>query len=126
MSDDFITIGDQVYIGGLFGEDFEDINNKIGFIKKIIAASNKTSITYIADVVIDDTIIPINFDFLYKIDDDYRIDSILSNFDVVTDILYRLDVSIYNIGVDGDTGFPIILCETTNKKYEILTGSMLN
>ena len=32
---DIVTVGDKVFIGGLIGSDYIDINNRVGTIEKI-------------------------------------------------------------------------------------------
>ena len=48
-----VEIGDKILIGGLYGDDFVEINNKIGTIEKIMFSSSQNYVTYIVDVLID-------------------------------------------------------------------------
>ena len=57
MVDNDVELGDKVLIGGLYGEDFIEINNKIGTVKKIMFSSSEHYVTYIVDVLIKNLII---------------------------------------------------------------------
>jgi hypothetical protein len=64
-----VEIGDKVYIGGIYGKDFEMFNNKIGKIDKIIFVSYEDYSTYLVDVMVNGIIFPVNFSYIFKVDD---------------------------------------------------------
>lgn len=79
-----IDIGDRVYIGGIYGDDFEVVNNKLGRIDSIVFASYQGYSTYLVDVIIDGQIFPINIGYVYKIDDldTYDFEGILEEYPI--------------------------------------------
>lgn len=69
MIDNYVEIGDKVLIGGLFGDDFKEINNQTGIVKKIMFTSSKFYTTYLVDVQIHGEIVPVNLAYIYKVED---------------------------------------------------------
>lgn len=77
-----IGIGDKVYVGGIFGDDFKIINNKTGTVKRIMFSSNENYNTYLIDVDINGDIFPLNLSYVFKVDDfdTYDYDELLSEY----------------------------------------------
>lgn len=69
MVDCNIDIGDLVYIGGIIGDEFKIINNKVGEIKRVMFSSDEYYTTYLVDVIVNGEIFPVNLNYIYKIDD---------------------------------------------------------
>jgi hypothetical protein len=129
MVDTNVEIGDKVLIGGLYGEDFIEINNKTGIIKKIMFSSSQNYVTYIVDVLIDGLIVPINLSYIYKLDD-------LDIFDYDTsfvEALNPIEFYIEKFNVVGDThllidqwGKSYLFCKTRENNMQPLALTNLN
>lgn len=66
-----IKTGDTVLISGLYGKNFQFINNKCGKIVNVFMRNDGDQIHHIADVMVDgsaEIVYQINFDFIYKLD----------------------------------------------------------
>lgn len=82
MTDNYVQIGDKVIIGGLYGDDFVELNNKIGTIEKIMFTSSEYYTTYLVDVNIKGEVVPVNLAYIYRVDDLDLFDYYeLTNFD---------------------------------------------
>lgn len=102
MVDCNIDIGDKVYVGGIYGKDFEIVNNKIGTISNIVFASYQDYSTYLVDVVINGEIFPLNLSYVYKLNDldtydyegileDYPLEYYFNKFEITGEALIRHD-----------------------------------
>ena len=105
-----IEIEDKVLIGGLYGEDFVKINNKIGTIKKIMFTSSQHYVTYIVDVMIDGVIVPINLAYIYKVDD-------LDVYDYNTNFMEALNPIEYYFQKFNVVGNTKLLIDQWGKSY---------
>ena len=64
-----VEVGDKIYVGGIYGDDFKMFNNKVGKVDAIIFNSNQFFSTYLVDVVVNKTIFPVNLSYIYKLND---------------------------------------------------------
>ena len=123
--DNKITVGDRVYVGGLIGKEFADINNKIGTIQKIIISSTMNQVVYLADVSIDNHLLPINFHYLFKITND---NIIIENKIYCSEIEHYFishNVGEYKLGI-VETGESQAICLTKEDSVVSLILTTLN
>jgi hypothetical protein len=77
MYSEIINIGEKVYIGGFVGSGYEELNQKIGIVKKISHIEIDGVPTFIARLDIGDKYeADINFDYLYKLEDIKTVDGV--------------------------------------------------
>ena len=129
MVDTNVEIGDKVLIGGLYGEDFVEINNKIGTIKKIMFSSSQHYVTYIVDVLIDGFIVPINLSYIYKLEDLDIYDYDSSFIEALNPLQFYID----KFNVVGEThllidqwGKSYLFCKTRENNMQPLALTNLN
>ena len=124
--DDIITVGDRVYIGGLFGEDFDEINNRVGEVKKIVATSNVDKLTFFAEINLGKHTIPVDFHYIFKLDSS-GIDVNLTE-EYLSPIMHffkKYSVVKYKLGIDN-FGQAHCFCVTRENKVEVLTLTNVN
>lgn len=129
MVDNNVEIGDKVLIGGLYGEDFTEINNKIGTVKKIMFSSSQHYVTYIVDVSIKGIIVPVNLAYVYKIEDLDIYDYDLNTLDALNPIEYYIE----KFNIVGEThllidqwGKSYLFCKTRDNNMQSLALTNLN
>jgi hypothetical protein len=122
---DFAMIGDNVYIGGLQGENFELINNKIGTLKKIYCVTSEGRLSYLANIEIDELEFPIDLGYVYKLNN-VIIDPIFLDNNVVNELFQYHSINEAMIGVNEKTNHRVALCKTTENLNMMLTLSTLN
>lgn len=126
-----VDIGDKVYIGGLFGFDFTEINNKFGKVEKITFSSTPTFATYMADVLIDDEkVVTVNLAYLFKFDNIYGVNQQMHFSGSVSDPLNYYYRKFRVIGtpslVMDELGRSFLFCQTRENSMESLTLTNLN
>lgn len=125
-----IDIGDNVYIGGLFGEDFIEINNKIGKVEKITFSSTPEFATYIVDVLIDDTVVTVNLAYIFKLDNIFGINQLMHFSGSLSDPLNYYYRKLRVVGtptlVLDESGRSFLFCQTRENSIESLTLTNLN
>lgn len=121
----FAHIGDNVFIGGLLGDDFKVINNKIGILKNIYAFTSDNTIKYLANIKIKQYEFPIDMRYVYDLKNSSTDPIFLSN-DVVSELYQYHDVKSAHIGVEDKTGNRVALCKTSLGSGIMLVISTLN
>jgi hypothetical protein len=124
MNDDLINIGDSVYIGGLFHDGLEEINNNIGKVAKIYIGTEGATKFYVAEIHVNGYSIDINFDYLFKIDEN-KIDEELLSPSLVADTIKKLNIRDYTAAYDG-YGQYVSFCLTYENNQEFIMMSLLN
>lgn len=125
MIESVIDIGDKVYIGGLFGEDFKEVNNKIGIVNEIIFSSTPSYTTYIVNVLIGDTLVSVNLAYVFKLD---QINEGLKSIVYQPHIYFMKKLHITGIPdlVMDDLGRSMLFCRTRENTLQPLTLTNLN
>lgn len=124
---DVIGVGDKVFIGGLFGKDFDEINNKVGQIEKIIVSSTPENTTvYLAEINIGKYTIPVDFHFIFKLNDDgLDVDLTEELYSPITHFFRKYKVVQSKLAIDP-LGQAFCFCITMDNKIETLTLTNLN
>jgi len=122
---DFAMIGDNVYIGGLQGEEFKLINNRFGVLKKIYSITSKTVLKYLADIQMNMYKFPINLNYVYKLQNVIT-DPIFLDGNVYDELCQLHDIKSAIIGIDDRTEHRLALCKTSIGLDVMLTISTLN
>ena len=116
-----------MYVGGIYGKDFDMINNKIGKIDKIIFASYEDYSTYLVDVIINGEIFPVNFSYIFKLDDldTFDYDGILEE--------YPIDYYFNKYNITGkavihydEDGLNKIVCKSKNNDAKVFYLTSIN
>lgn len=121
----YATIGDHVLIGGLYGHDFEVINNKIGVLLNIYSLIADNRIKYLAKIKIEEYEFPIDMRYVYKISNHF-IDPILLSNNIVNELYQYHDVKSSIIGIDETSGNRVVICDNSLNSKTLLTISTLN
>ena len=123
---DIVTVGDKVFIGGLIGSDYVDINNRVGTIEKITSTANIEKTINLAEINVGDYIIPVDFHYIYKLDTD-GIDISLTeeHFSPIYYFLKKFRVVKTKLGID-EMGKSYCFCITMENNVEALTLTTLN
>lgn len=109
---DFAAIGDSVYVGGLQGNEFDQINNKVGVLKKIYSLISDNQIKYLANVKINDYEFPINLNYVYKLNTVIT-DPIFLENNILNEMYQLHDVCSATVGVDQMTYNRVVVCQTS-------------
>ena len=126
MTNNSVNIGDKVFIGGLMGKDFDEINHRVGKIDKIIASSSVDKLTYFAEINFGDYIIPIDFHYIFKLDSK-GIDNDLTEqyLSPISHFFKKFRIVKYKLGLD-EMGQAHCFCITMENNVESLTLTNLN
>jgi hypothetical protein len=122
----YVKEGDVVLISGLYGNDVNFANNKLGYIQQIMTVPNNGSLNFAANVQLDlNTLLPINFVFLYNIKTLHTIDDILLDPTYLSRYLIAKK-SVHNGFIaDGNGNNSAFIISKDNSRH-ILTISTLN
>lgn len=128
MVDNEIQIGDRVYIGGIFGDDFKMINNKVGIVKRIMFSSSEHYATYLVDVSINGKIFPLNLSFVYKLDDFdiYDYDGLLNGSSPLEFYFKKFRIIGRPSLLYDQLGLNHLYCKTKDNNIQPLTITSLN
>lgn len=122
---DFASIGDKVYIGGLYGDEFKIINNKFGTLKKIYSLIADNSLKYLGTIEMNNMQFAIDMKYVYKLSN-LQV-SLLSLTNNVLDEIYQLHcIKECEIPLEDTINNNISLCKTDTGINVILTISTLN
>ena len=118
-------IGDNVYIGGLQGEEFKLINNRFGVLKKIYCITSESALKYLAVIQIDKYKFPINLNYVYKLKNVIT-DPVFLDSNVYDQLCQLHDIKSAIIGVDDNSQHRLAICKTSGGLNVMLTISTLN
>jgi hypothetical protein len=121
---DFAMIGDNVYVGGLAGENFRLINNRFGIIKKIYCITSDNVLKYLADIEMDKYSFPIDMKYVYNFKN--IINPIFLDNNIFKELCEIYDVKSAFIAIDDDTNHRLAICRTSENLEIALTISTLN
>ena len=119
------SIGDKVYIGGLYGDDFKCVNNKIGILKKVYSITSENVINYLGEVQFGLLKIPVNLKYVYKLPN-VSIDPILISPDILGELFWEHSIASAIVGIDDDTSNQVAICKTIDNRTQLLTLSTIN
>jgi hypothetical protein len=124
---DVVSIGDKVFIGGLFGKDFDEINNKVGEVEKIVVTSTPDNNThYFAEVNIGKFIIPVDFHYIFKLNESgVDVDLTEELNSPITHFFRKYRVVQSKLAIDA-LGQSLCFCITMENNVETLTLTNLN
>lgn len=122
---DLAMIGDNVYIGGLYGDEFKLINNRIGVLKKIYSLISDNSINYLANIQMGKHWFSIDLKYVYKLSNNLTHPMFLNN-NIDGELCQLHDIKSAELCVEEKTYHNISLCKTHGGLDVMLTISTLN
>lgn len=125
MYDDIAMIGDKVYIGGLYGDDYNLVNNKVGILRKMYNITSNKTVNYLGEIDMGMVRIPINLKFVYKLNSDIISSKLLSE-DIVSEMFFEHNIKTAIAAIDDATHHQVALCDTNDNHKISLIISTLN
>lgn len=126
-----IETGDTVLICGLYGKNFNFINNKFGKIVNVIIRNDGQQLLRIAEVQLlkNGAKYSINFDFIYKLNIEATIDNPVQHLVTVENpmLYYVHKKSIrHTMNIHDELGQHMAVCVDKNGKSHVLLFSGVN
>lgn len=121
-----IKAGDVVLIAGLYGDDVNFANNKLGYVQQIMTMENAGGLNFAAKVQLDlNTLLPINFVFLYNTETLKGVDNILLDSTFVNKYLKAKQSKHVGFITDGNGNNSAFIFGGDDTKH-VFTISTLN
>lgn len=126
-----IKTGDTVLICGLYGKNFNFINNKFGKIRNVLIRNDGQQLLHIAEVELlkDGAIYSINFDFIYKLNIETTVDNPVQHLVTLDNpMMYYVHKKLikHTMNIHDELGQHMAVCIDKNGKSHVILFSGVN
>lgn len=126
-----IETGDTVLICGLYGKNFNFINNKFGTVKNVILRNDGQQLLRIAEIELikGGAQYSINFDFIYKLNIETTIDNPVQHLVTIDNpMIYYVNKKAirHTMNIHDELGQHMAVCVDKNGKSHVILFSGIN